>query len=217
MRNLFFLFLFIMLASNVYAQPQITETTIIRQVYVNNLDKKEENIVGSKYFDDAFSSAKVNGGTGDFDIRYNAFLDIMEYKSEKGLVELLKENNTSFKFSNGDVYELFNYSLKGTPVSRYQQVLVDTNGVKISLFKSIKFNKAQPAASSYQTDVPANYKALKDQLFITFGGNTVPFDGKQKSLEEVFPAKADVIKKFYKEHKVKDTDLTKLTDLFATF
>lgn len=178
----------------------------------------DETVAGSKYLTATFLSAKVNKGTQDFLIRYNAYIDVMEYKNGKDILELIKEKNTHFTFEDGSIFELFQYTIDGKSYDRYHKVLVDQNNVKISKFISIKLNPAQKATNSYGSDTQANYKLNKDTYYITFNNETFEFDGKQKTFDKYMPEKSAVIKKFLKENKIKenDTDLIKLGNFLAT-
>lgn len=181
-------------------------------------DFNDAAVSGSKYLSENFSSARVNKGTQSFQIRYNAYSDLMEYKNGVDLLELIKEQNTYFQFNNGDIYELMTYNVKGSNVSRYNQVLVDKNNVKVSKFKSIKLVEAKAAASSYDTATPASYKPNKEVYYITLNNETTEFDGKQKTVEKILPSKSTEIKKFFKENKIKenDADMIKLGNFLAT-
>lgn len=169
-------------------------------------DFDDTAIVGSRYLSENFKLAKVNKGTEDFLIRYNAYGDVMEYKNGSDLLELIKEKNTHFTFEDGTIYELFSYTLGGKTYDRYHQVLIDNKSSKISKYKSIKLTPAEKASNSYDTDTPASYKVNKDIYFITYNGQTYEFDGKQKTLEKIIPSKKDAIKKFYKENRIREND-----------
>ncbi len=178
----------------------------------------DETVAGSKYLKEAFQSAKVNKGTQDFLIRYNAYSDLMEYKNGKDILELIKEKNTHFAFEDGSVFELFQYIDNGKSYERYHSVLVDQNNVKVSKFINIKLNPAQKAANSYETDTQAIYKLNRDKYYITYNNETFEFDGKQKTFDKYMPEKSAAIKKFLKENKIKenDSDLIKLGNFLAT-
>jgi len=181
-------------------------------------DFNDANTTGSKYLSENYQSAKVNKGDQDFQIRYNAFTDMMEYKNSSDVLELIKEKNTHFTFQDGSVYELFQYQADGKSYDRYHKVLTDKNGIKLSKFQSIKLIPAKKATSSYDSDTQAAYKANKEIYFITYNNQTFEFDGKQKSLEKIIPGKSDAIKAFYKENKIKenDSDMIKLGNFLAT-
>lgn len=181
-------------------------------------DFNDANTTGSKYLSENYQSTKVNKGDQDFQIRYNAFTDIMEYKNGSDVLELIKEKNTHFTFQDGSMYELFLYEADGKSHERYHKVLTDKNGIKVSKFQSIKLIPAKKATSSYDSDTQAAYKVNKEVYFITYNNQTVEFDGKQKSLEKLIPSKVEAIKAFYKQNKIKenDSDMIKLGNFLAT-
>lgn|SRR5690606_6384254 len=203
------------LASNAQVTLQDGGSTL---TFRKSADFNDAAIAGSKFLNENYQNAKVNKGSQDFLIRYNAYTDIMEYKNGSDVLELIKEKNTHFAFQDGSVYELFTYNLGGTSYERYHQVLVENKNVKISKFQSIKLIPAQKATNSYEKDTQASYKPNREVYFITYNNQTFEFDGKQKTLDKIIPGKADAIKKFYKENKIKenDTDMIKLGNFLAT-
>lgn len=178
----------------------------------------DTSIQGSKYLNEQFINTKVNNGTQNFLIRYNAYNDIMEYQNGAELVELIKEQNTHFQFNNGDVYELMTYHVKGKNITRYNQILFDKNHIKISKFRGVELIEAKKAQTGYTNSSPARYVPSKDIYYITLNNKTIEFSGKQKSLEKLFPNKTMEIKKFYKNNKIKenDDDLIKLGKFIMT-
>lgn len=219
MRKTFFIAAF--LGLSLYGNTQVTlqgDGSFGTLVFRKSPEFDDASITGSKYLNEEFSQAKVNKGTENFLIRYNAYSDIMEYKNGSDLLELIKEQNTHFQFDNGEIYELLTYNVKGSSVSRYHQILTDQNNVKVSKFKSIKLEEAKAAANSYDTATPASYKQNRDSYFITVNDQTTEFDGKRKSAERLFPSKSSEIKKFYKENKIRtnDEDMIKLGNFLAT-
>lgn len=187
-------------------------------LFRRSADFNDAAVAGSKYIMETFESAKVNNGTQNFMIRYNAYTDMMEYKTGTDVLELIKEKNTHFVFQDGTVYELFKYEFKNNVVERYHRVLVSNKNATISKYQSMKLVPASKASNSYESDTQATYKANKDVYFITYNNQTFEFDGKQKSLEKIISGKADAIKAFYKENKIKenDSDMIKLGNFLAT-
>lgn len=176
---------------------------------------KDESILGSKYITEEFQYAKVNNGTDSFLIRYNAHRDVMEYKSANEILELIKEQNTHFIFSDGTVYELLSSPSSG---NQYHKILSDKKDIKLSKHSSIKLEQAKPAINSYDTDSPASFKRNRDVYYITINGKTTEFDGKQRSVRALFPNKNSEIKNFFKNNRIRNTDedMIKLGNFLAT-
>ena len=219
MKKIFFIAAF--LGFTLYGNAQVTlqgDGSLGTLVFRKSADFNDASIGGSRYLSEEFSLAKVNKGTENFMIRYNAYGDIMEYKNGNDLLELIKEQNTHFQFDSGEIYELLTYNVKGSSVSRYHRILTDQNNVKVSKFQSVKLEEAKAATNSYDSATPASYKQNRDSYFITINGQTTEFDGKRKSAEKLFPSKSSEIKKFYKENKIRtnDEDMIKLGNFLAT-
>lgn len=178
----------------------------------------DETVAGSRYLKEEYQNTKVNKGTQDFLIRYNAYNDVMEYKNGADVLELIKDKNTHFIFQDGTVYELFTYNLDGKSHERYHQVLIDNKNSKISKFQSVKLLPAQKATNSYESDTQAAFKSNKEVYFLTYNGQTHEFDGKQKTLLKIIPSQSDAIKKFYKENRIRenDADMIKLGQFIST-
>lgn len=218
MKRVFLAFSFFSLALTANAQMTLQGNNSGSLTFRKSADFTEKGIAGSKYFNENFEQAKVNKGTQDFLIRYNAYSDILEYKNNKDVVELVKDENTHVVFSNGTSIELLNYNLNGKDISQYHQILLVTNNSKISKFRSIKLNPAKVASNSYETGSSASYKENKDAYFVTYKNQTIEFDGKAKDLEKLIPGKAFEIKKYFKDNKVKenDADMIKLGQFLST-
>lgn len=206
MKKIFFIAAFVICSLNAEAQMTLQGggTTMLTFRKSNNFN--DTNIAGSRYLNEQFNTAKVNKGTQDFMIRYNAYNDLMEYKNGSDILELVKEQNTYFQFSNGEIIELLNYNIDGNDFSRYHQILTNNGNVKVSKFRSIKLNPAKAASNSYDTGTDASFKPNKDVYFITYNNQTIEFDGKSKSLEKLIPSKESEIKKFFKENKIREND-----------
>jgi len=179
---------------------------------------KDAEASGSKYFKESYQNARVNKGDQNFLVRYNAYSDIMEYNNGSDMLDLIKEKNTHFVFQDGSIYELFTYTTKGESLERYHQVVVDNNDVKISKFRSIELIPGKKATNSYDVDTQPAYKAKEEVYYITVNNVTSEFDGKQKSLVNLFPGKEEAIKAFYKNNRIKenDSDMIKLGNFLAT-
>ena len=181
-------------------------------------DFNDAAIAGSRYLTEQYQNTKVNKGTQNFLIRYNAYNDVMEYKNGSDILELVKDKNTHFEFQNGAIYELFKYEFNNKTVERYHRVLVSNKNATISKYQSIKLIPASKAANSYESDKQATYKENEEIFFLTYNNQTFEFDGKQKSLEKIISGKSDAIKAFYKQNKIKenDSDMIKLGNFLAT-
>ena len=151
----------------------------------------------------------------------SAIVIVNERPVEKELLEQAENEEVVILSSNAFLEfedQLFKYEFKNNVVERYHRVLLSNKNATISKYQSMKLVPASKASNSYESDTQATYKANKDVYFITYNNQTFEFDGKQKSLEKIISGKADAIKAFYKENKIKenDSDMIKLGNFLAT-
>lgn len=184
--------------------------------YRNNSDKKA-SIVGSEYIIEDYKPAMVNNGTQPFEIRFNAHTNVMEYKKNSEDLILIKKDNTLIEFNNGKTYELISIKdKKNTENETYLALIKKTENVSIYKFEKIIFIEARPAANTYDTGAPAEYKRSSDTFYIKIGDVVSELPTKQKEYIKLFPGKEAQIKEYFKSNKINfkdDADLIK----FATF
>ena len=182
--------------------------------YKKNADKKAST-VGSEYIVEDFASARVNGGTQTFQIRFNAFNNVMEYKKDNDNLILIKNDNTLIEFTNGPVYELVSYTdKKGKENKDYLSVINNSGNVAIYKLEKINFIEARSAVNTYDLGSPAEYKRASDSYFIKVNGVVSELPTKAKGFISLFPSKEAEIKEYFKQNKInfKDNDdLEKLT------
>ncbi len=169
---------------------------------------KYEEIAGDSPY---FSNAKVAANYEQVPVRYNSYSDEVEFK-KNGEVQVLPKTSD---FSRIEVA-----SPKQTIV--LLQTSDDLNGYffeldngKNSLYKKIrtKFNDFVPAANSYASDRPANFKTLPPVYYIKTDNGFIKKPRNQKEIIEQFPDIKENLTAFFKSNKIKfdkDEDLIKL-------
>src|SRR5690606_13566373 len=76
-----------------------------------NNDTSKEKINQSKYYNENLSITSVNNDTGEFQIRYNNFKDVIEYEQKPGeYLELIKDQNYIVAFRNSETYHYKKYN-----------------------------------------------------------------------------------------------------------
>lgn len=203
--------------SNLYSQANIQGSSIgILTFYKSNSDKKT-NAIGSEYIEEDFKSARVNGGTQPFQIRFNAHTNVMEYKKDNEDLILVKNNNPLIEFTNGKTYELVSYTdKKGKEFDNYLSLIKNAGKISIYKYEKITYQEARPAQNTYDTGSPAEFKKASDTFFIKIGDVVSELPTKQKEYIKLFPGKEAQIKEYFKSNKINfkdDADLIK----FATF
>lgn len=204
--------------SNTFAQinAQGVSGTGTLTFYKNNSDKKATTL-GSEYIEEDFKSARVNGGTQPFQIRFNAHTNVMEYKKDNEDLILIKNNNPHVEFTNGKTYELVSFTdKKGKEFDNYLSLIKNSGKISIYKFEKITYQEARPAQNTYDTGSPAEFKRASDTFFLKIGDVVSELPTKQKEYIKLFPGKEAQIKEYFKSNKINfkdDADLIK----FATF
>lgn len=208
--------LFVLSFTSTFAQinAQGASSSGVLTFYKNNSDKKT-TAIGSQYIDSDFQAAKVNNGSQIFQIRFNAFTNVMEYKKDNEELILIKKDNTLIQFNNGKTYELHTYKdKKGKEHDSYLVVIKKEPKASILKLEKVSFNEARSAANTYDTGSPAEYKKSGDTYFIKLGNEITELPTRTKEFTKLIPNKENEIKKFFKENKINfkdDSDLIKLT------
>lgn len=173
---------------------------------------KYDEIPGdSPYIDKEFINAKIAANYEQVAIRYNSYTDEIEFKKNGDIQVLPKASNFSRieVLSPKQVIVLLDSSddLKG-----YFFELVDGKNI---LYKKIKtkFTDVIPAANSYASEKPANFKTLPPVYYIKTQNGFIKKPKNQKDIINQFPDKKDSLTDFFKSNKIKfdkDEDLIKL-------
>lgn len=188
--------------------------TGVLSFYKSNSNKKS-TIIGSQYIDEAFSAAKVNGGTQPFQIRFNAFTNVMEYKKDNDELVLIKKDNKLVEFTNGKIYELNSFTDKrGNNEQSYFAIIKKEAKVSILKLEKVTLSEARSASNTYDTGSPAEYKRSSDAYYLKLGDKVSELPTKSKDFVKLIPNKETEIKDFFKNNKISfkdDADLIKLT------
>jgi len=173
---------------------------------------KYDEIAGdSPYIGKEFSDAKIAVNYEQVPIRYNSYTDEIEFKKDGNIQVLPKTTDLSRieVLSPKQVIVLLDTS---DDLNGYFFELV--NG-KNTLYKKIKtkFTDVVPAANSYASERPANFKTQAPVYYIKTDKGFIKKPKNQKEIIEQFPDKKDSLSGFFKSNKIKfdkDEDLIKL-------
>lgn len=177
-------------------------------------DFSKANISGSMYINEKYSTARVNGGTQTFMIRFNPYNNTMEYNNDNQEVVLTKDKNTLVEFLNGATYKLLTYKDKNSRSKEdYMKSIYDTPEVGFYKLEKVDLIPAKVPTNSYDQAAPAEYRRAKDEYFMKLGENTFVAPTKSKDIIKLFPGKEKELKEYFKSNKVNfmdDADLIKL-------
>lgn len=213
------IFLFLLIGfSNIFAQNDSQSDAIYIRIEQDKLKNNGKDIEGSPYIF-PIMDAEVKGVDGTTKMRYNAYNDEVEYKTENGTLALIKQakfNDIYFPAQNRHL-KLLNYNYNGKQIEGYLYEEVANPNVKIYKREHIDFIDEKPARSSYDEGAPATYKLAKPVYFIQFGDAAlIELPENKKKLAELFPNKKEDLKQYFKNNKVdfsKQSDLQKLAEI----
>lgn len=203
---------------NMFSQtlPTIDDVSKLRNWnYGTEIDDKNSNIAGSQYFEDRFLTARVSLlDNKELEIRYNAFKDEMEYKSEGKVFRLNKKDSLIVVFKSGNkIYEYMEYVFKKKLEKGY--LVRKTNFKKTDLFAKeiISFVPYKDAANPYEQATQAHYRKDKNVYFVKLDDRVVEIPKKKKEFLKLFSKNQENIDNFLKSNKV---DLEDENDLIST-
>lgn len=158
-----------------------------------------DEIQGSPYLSKNFSIAKVGENFEEVPVRYNSYKDEIEFQKD-GKPQVLPKDSKFSKIEIKSPRQTFVF-LNTPEDSGYFIELV--NG-KNSLYKKVKtiFRDAVPAANSYASDKPAQFK-MQDPVYYIKTQNTFIKAKNQKEVMEQLPDKKEGLISFFKSNKIK--------------
>lgn len=170
-----------------------------------------DDIQGSPYLNKIFSVAKVGENFEEVPVRYNSYKDEIEFQKD-GKPQVLPKDSKFSKIEIKSPKQTF-VLLNTSDDNGYFIELVND---KYSLYKKIKtiFRDAIPAANSYASDKPAQFKT-QDPIYYIKTQNTFIKVKNQKEIMEQFPDKKEILTSFFKSNKIKfdkEEDLIKLVN-----
>ena len=217
-----FTILFLLIVHFSYAQNDLNEGFDVfgrNSTFMAVTSNNDTDIKGSKYIEDNFSLARIsNFGNRVFNVRYNAFDDLMEFKGKDGKIYTLNKNDKSIEITftkSNTTYRLFDYKKNGNTLTVYFQVI--TSGKNTLLKKhNIVFIKEQRSNSGYNDNKPPQFQRLNDSYYIISSDThnyPIKLPKNKKKFADLFANSKKDILKYIKSNQIKlnnESDLTKL-------
>ena len=208
-------------------EPVAPTRTIIMGGQSVTFDRGDKSVQGSPYLNDKFTPAQTSASNEIFNVKYNMVNDQMEVENEKAGTFALTKNiaNMTISFLNSSaIYEVVDFLDENGNLQRgYFISLSDLDSspkVKLFLKQSKKYIERKPAMSSYQSEIPASFKRVKDKYFIKINENPATEVPKnKKEFVKLFPNNESKVLSFIKKNKIKisqETDLIKLANFCSS-
>lgn len=200
------------LAQQVLQHNSGSTTMVLGSMSIESDNTKE--VKGSPYYLSDFIYADIANATKPYRMRYNVYLDEMEYEIDGVLYNLDREQHDIVNFKEiQKKYVVKNY--KGN--KSFFIELVD--GKNYSLYKKehIVFKEATEAKTSFDIPTPATYKQEKDEFFIqSKEGELISIPrSKRKFLEFLNESEVKSVDNFIKKNKISLNEERDLIILFG--
>lgn len=182
---------------------------------------ENRNIDGSPYIEKNFLKARVSGYNNEFELRYNAYEDEMEFLRDDNIFYINRIDNQEFFFpSIKKKYVFLNYTIDRVQYSGYLVLLSDP-GSNIALLKkeSIGISDGVTALNSYQESKNPSYNRKKDAYYISIPQGFFMFPKNARDAALLLGLEQNKIEKFTKEKKLsfnKELDMIQLIEFFGS-
>lgn len=205
-------------ATYTYGQNIELPTEYINNTTLGGVNNLPPNVQGSPYSNDEFVLGKVYAeGQKPYNglLRYNAYQDGIEMKTDKGVITLLKREYLTAEI-NGKLYRIENYRNNGAIRKTY---FVEKNTGKARLlYKERKeFIEERAATSSYSKDQPAKFQEDNAYYLITEGNPGVEVKLKSKDILSALPDHKKEVETFVKKNKNKMKTEEEVLELLAYY
>tara|TARA_R110002072_G_scaffold95197_16_gene209853 strand:+ start:12280 stop:12975 length:696 start_codon:yes stop_codon:yes gene_type:complete len=179
-------------------------------------EKESEELVKKKYLTYSYEIATVDSYDTKAYVRYNIFDDEMEFVKDESIYYLAKEEGRKVHFTaSGFTYKV--YELNGD--LHFFKLLQEGKNSLVAK-QGIRYIDAKAALSGYDRAKPANYKKLKDELYLALEDKTlVKLSKKKNQFFSAFGSKESVMKAYMKKNRLNyknRTDLEKAVAYFNT-
>lgn len=218
MKNLFVV-LGLVIAFNGFAQDRNTlklEDLKYRSIDLSSNGNIDKSVDGTPYVYPEYVLGNVEGFPESFKMRYNAYLDEVNFKKGGGDLALLKEEKygtINFTETN-ETLKLEQFTNKNISTLGYLFVVAAKDDLTIYKKSTIVYSPFVAARTTYDADSPAKYRKLGDVYFIKKGNDEiVEIPSNKNKLIEMFPEKKEAINQYFKNNKVNLSDAKDLKKL----
>ncbi len=177
---------------------------------------RANDLLGSSYINEQFLAVKLINSDKTYLMRYNAYMDEIEFEKDGKLFYLTKAYNFSIIFESlNKIYQVFSYQENNRTKDGYFVALSKGDNISLLLQEKIKYFDEVKARSGYTKDKPAALKRIKDKLYIGYNNKTASeLPIKKNELLKLFSSKSADIEVYAKKNNL---DFRKNEDLIQMF
>jgi hypothetical protein len=188
-----------------YAQNIELPTDYINNTITGGLNTGiPSNVQGSPYANEEFVLGKVfvnDDKPYNGILRYNAYTDGIEMKTEKGIITLLKRSYLKARIG-AKLYLIESYTVNGA-IRKTYFVELSQGKARLLLKQGKKYVEARSASSSYTKDQPAKFEDERRYYIITEGNPAIEIRLKSKEVLQALPDHRKEMQAFVKSNKLK--------------
>lgn len=176
--------------------------------------KESVELEKKKYVSYTYDLAKVDEYDTQSYVRYNIYDDQMEFVKDESIYYLVKEEGRVVKFlESKSTFRVHDFDGE----LGFFKVHVDKQHSLVAKLK-VRYVDAKVAISGYDRDRPADYKRLKDELYLAINNkDLVKLSKKKKEFFKAFGDKADLVKSYAKENKLSHKTTEDISSMVAYF
>ena len=209
----------LLLSLSGYSQKTDSEQTLVHRTSITSFDLRSKELVGSIYINEDFFPAKLSNSQDQYLVRYNAYLDEMEFEKNGNAYHLSKNLNYSINFEGiNKTYQVYNYLEKKETVPGFFVVLYSGDNISLLIKEKIKFYEEVKAKTGYDKYKPPTLKRVSDEFYIGYKNSVAKeLPSKKKGILDLFASKANEIESFANENKLGFKNREDLIQIFKYY
>jgi hypothetical protein len=200
------------------AQKQETED-LYTHWKISTFDLRSRDLKGSMFINEEPELAKITESEKLYAMRFNAYVNEMEFERDGQSFFLHKRLNYSVVFqSSGKTYRVFGYDNKGTTDLGFFVLLHEGKKISLLAMERIEYLEQKAPTTGYDKFRPPTLKRKKDVYYIGYpNGTTSELPTKKKEILKLFANKATDVDSFARKNKLSYKKGKDLQQLFAYY
>jgi hypothetical protein len=202
----------------VFGQKQMTED-IYTHFKISSYDTRSKELEGSMYINEEPEVAKLTDVEQLYALRFNAYVNEMEFEREGKTYFLQKKYNSDVTFQqSGKTYRVFSYDKKNQKELGYFVVLHSGEKLYLLAMERIQYFEMVKPSSGYEKYKPPTLKRVKDKMYIGYPNHTTAeLPTKKRDILQLFGSKSSEIESYAKKNRLSFKKGDDLASMFAYY
>lgn len=183
--------------------------------FVRDKSLAELNASGTPYIEDEFLSARFKRfGNRIYSVRFNAYTNDIEVQSEKGTINVNKNQDFEVTFLQSNViYKNYDFTNNGNTRKVFFVVLSENDNYSLLKLEKIRFRAAEGPQHGYDKGKGAAFLRENDEFYLKVDGKMSEIPTRKKRFLQAFPEQESELKKYMKKEKLNPNDEQELIKL----